>query len=53
MIVEVWYYKYSEAEMMTTKRIELENSEITGIGSHEELSEWHSLYRKFFEQQSY
>ncbi len=38
---------------MATKRIELENGEGTGIGSHEELSQWHSIYQKFIEQQSY
>ncbi|MBQ2882231.1 MAG: hypothetical protein IJE43_00430 [Alphaproteobacteria bacterium] len=36
-----------------TKLIVLENGEITGIGSHEELSEGHPLYQRFIEQQSY
>lgn len=36
-----------------TKLIVLENGEITGIGSHEELSERHPLYQRFIEQQSY
>lgn len=36
-----------------TKLIVLENGEITGIGSHEELSEGHSLYLRFIEQQFY
>lgn len=36
-----------------TKLIVLENGEVTGIGSHEELSEGHPLYQRFIEQQSY
>lgn len=37
---------------MATKLSVLENGEITGIGSHEELSEEHPLFRRIIGQQS-